>query len=128
MAVEEDIYSFLTGNAGVAALVGTRVYPLMLPQDCTLPAVAYRRVDTPRIYSHQGYSGLARPRFQFDCLAASYASASAVAEAVRSAFAGWREAYGGTAFVQGEQDVPWLEATEHFQVSVDVIIWHSENH
>lgn len=126
MAVEEDIFSFLTGNSAVAALVGRRVYPLTIPQDEDLPAVAYRRVDTPRIYSHDGYSGLARPRFQFDCVGTSYASASQVATAVRVAFAGWRAAFRGVAMAQNEVDVPWLEQTDRYQVSVDVIIWHNE--
>lgn len=126
MAVEQDIYAFLIANSGVAALVGTRIYPLMIPQDADLPAVAYRRIDTPRHYSHDGYSGLARPRFQFDCVGSSYSSARALAAAVRVAFQGWRALHRGVAMTQNEMDVPWLETTDRWQVSVDVIIWHHE--
>ena len=120
------MFAFMTGNSGVAALVGRRVYPLVIPQDEALPAVAYRRVDTPRVYSHDGYSGLARPRFQFDCVATSYAAAAELATAVRVALAGWRAAHGGVAMVQNEIDVPWMETTDRYQVSVDAIIWHHE--
>lgn len=126
MTIDEQIYAFLTADPDVAALVATRVYPVLIPQEAALPAVAYRRVDTPRTYSHDGYSGLARPRFQLDCVGESYASATAVATALRRAFERWHAAYGGSAMVQNQVDVPWLEQTGHYQVSVDVIIWHNE--
>ena len=65
MNIEEALYSKLTGDAGVAALVSTRIYPNVVPQDIALPAVAYQRISTVRDMAHDGPTGVAHARFQF---------------------------------------------------------------
>ena len=46
--IEEAIYGALTAHAGLSALVDDRVYPMVLPQDATRPAVTYMRVSGAR--------------------------------------------------------------------------------
>ena len=58
MAIEAGLYAHLVGSAGVTALVATRVYPLLVPQDATLPAIAYQRISGPRDHTHDGPSGV----------------------------------------------------------------------
>ena len=41
MAAEDSLYTLLSGNAGVTALVSTRIYPDVLPENCTYPAIVY---------------------------------------------------------------------------------------
>lgn len=64
---EDTLRSDLIGDAGVSALVGTRVYANVLPEGVTLPAIAYRTVSANRI----GGICLQR-RVQVDYYAASY--------------------------------------------------------
>lgn len=45
--IENALASRLSGFAGLAALVGARIYPILLPQDCPLPALTYKRVAAP---------------------------------------------------------------------------------
>jgi hypothetical protein len=90
MKIEEALYAHLTANAGVLALVSTRVYPLVIPQDIALPAIAYQRISGPRELAHDGPTGMARARIQITCQAATYTAAKAVAEAVRLALDGFR--------------------------------------
>lgn len=47
--VEQEIRARLLAHAGTAALVGTRVYPVKLPQTPTYPAITYYRVNTERV-------------------------------------------------------------------------------
>ena len=46
--VEENLYTLFTGSTAIAAVVGTRVYPVMAPQNATYPCLVYTRVSTPR--------------------------------------------------------------------------------
>lgn len=127
MAIEEDVRALLLAQAGIVALVGDRVWPALVPDSSDLPALGYFRVDTRRVYSHEGRSGLARPRFQLDCYAGTYAQVAALAAAVRAALDGWRAfAGGGAAFVENEMDATWLAGTGRFRRLIDVVIWHGE--
>jgi hypothetical protein len=83
--LEPRIFSILTGYTAVAAVVGTRVYPLVLPQKAALPAVSYLRVDGVQDSNLSGNSGLEVVRVQIDCWAETYAGAKALASAVSEA-------------------------------------------
>ncbi len=82
------IYSTLTNDATLAALVGSRVYPSKLPQAVTFPAVMFTRVGGPRDVHLSGASGSGRPRYRFDCWADTHDGAEAVFNALRDAMDG----------------------------------------
>jgi hypothetical protein len=108
MAIEAALYSYLTNHAAVKALIGSRLYPNVVPQDTTLPAVAYQVITATRSYHHQGQSAIATPRIQFTVEAASYSSANAVAAALRQALSGYRGYVGSVeicgAYLENEFD------------------------
>lgn len=85
--LEPRIVSALTGYTAVAALVGTRVYPLVLPQKAALPAVSYLRVDGVQDSNLSGNSGLEAVRVQVDCWGRTYAQAKGLADDVADAMA-----------------------------------------
>lgn len=72
-ALEQQIYSALTGDSGMQAVIGTRLYLVQLPQNPTYPCAAFQRVDTVPIYSHSPDSGeqaaVGWARYQFTCWA-----------------------------------------------------------
>lgn len=79
MSVETDVYDALTGDAGVSALVSARVYPQKLPEDVTLPAIAYRFIDSV------DYAGLKEVvRIQIDIYATTYSAVKSVRDALRT--------------------------------------------
>lgn len=110
MSVEQSIYSILSGNAGVTAIAGTRIRPIMVGNADGFPAVTYQRVTTSQRYSYGGNSNKATGRWQLNCLAATYAQAKNLAEAVKAAI----DTYSGTSgdfrlahvFVDDMQDLP----------------------
>lgn len=124
--LESVLYTYLTGYAGLVALVGTRVYPVQLPQEATLPALTYQRISGPRTHTQNGVSILARPRIQVDCWASSYAGAKAVATQVRLALDGHKAAGEVWASVL-DNDIDDLDAeTGRYRVIMDVLFWYQE--
>lgn len=108
MLIEEALYHFLTEDHSVALLASTRVYPLSIPQDIALPAVAYQRISGPRLVSHDGATELAGARFQITVQDDSYDGAKHLAEAIRRAVGGFRGVMGGGNGVQ--VDGVWVES------------------
>ncbi|MGB9780621.1 DUF3168 domain-containing protein [Caldanaerobacter sp.] len=126
MMLEQAIYGYVSTHAGVTALVGNRIYPLLLPQNPTYPAIVYSRVS--RIYE-KDLSGTVwnQSRIQFSCYAKKYSEAKAVAEQLRSAFRDYRGKIGDidimVADVTNEIDL-YEPDTALFNVSIDVLIKH----
>ena len=139
MLIEEAIFTRLCADAGVAALVEDRVYPVELPRPPRYPAVVYHRISTPREHTHDGSAKFASPRFQFDCLGGTFLEARRVHEAVRLALDGFKgtmgtESGGAGVEVHGsfcEDDRSDLETEADdelgvYSMSIDVVIEHAE--
>lgn len=124
--------AYLKGYAGLTALVSTRIYPQPLPQGATLPAVTYKRISTPRVMSHSGASGLAMPRFQFDCWSEDVLEARQVANQVRIALTAFRGTMGGAGGVSVQGGFPKNELGDYdptpgrYRAILDVVIHHQE--
>ena len=90
MAVEESIYTVLSGDATVSSLVSDRIRPDVIGEQDDLPAIAYFVLSSTR---HPDVctgvaDGLKRSVVQFSCWADTRDGASDLAEAVRSALGG----------------------------------------
>jgi hypothetical protein len=111
MSVSADLRTFLLADSALAALIGTRLHPLRLPQNPTLPAMTYQWVSGERAHALDGAVGLSSPRVQFDCWAGTYLQAEAVFEAFRKRLDGFRGDIGSTptkvqgAFFESERDM-----------------------
>ena len=89
--IEEALYAMLTADAAVAALVGTRVYPIPAPDQVVRPYIAYRRTGERVDRALGGPTGLVETTFELGCwaedttTAAGGAIARDLAAAVRAA-------------------------------------------
>lgn len=82
--IDAALFAWVTGNAGVSALIGARMYPTKLDQAATLPAISYQQVSEDRQgETLAGPSTVPAVLFQFDCWANTNAGARALARAVR---------------------------------------------
>ena len=127
MIIEEALFSHLSAFAGLTALVGTRIYPMLLPQQATLPAVTFMKVSNPYIRTFGSTIG-AQPRFQFSCWATTYLGAKAVADQIKAALDFYAGTMGGgvvvrAGLVENELD-DYDPETKRYHVPVDVILWH----
>lgn len=84
------LYDRLSGHAGLSALVSTRIYPNVAPQNVTVPFVTYRRVSAVRESGFGEDIGIVTSRFQLDMYAATYSGVRAIAEQVRAALQRYR--------------------------------------
>lgn len=128
--IESGLFTFLSTNAGLEALIGQRIYPLRIPENATLPALAYQKVSGPSEHSKDGDMSLNHPRFQLTCWADKYADAKAVRTAVMAALQSFANggSFGGGPVVDQiivENDADLHDpASLEFGASVDAIIWH----
>lgn len=127
MSLETDLRSKLLADAGVAAIVGTRVDWMERPQTSGLPAVVIQTIAQPRPQHMGGLMTFRQTRVQFDCFALKAKQAVELAEAVIAAIL--PASVGTTEFLRGFiNDVRDLgENTDSGFVHrrmVDAYIWH----
>ena len=130
--IEAEIVQLLAEDAPVLALVARRVYPLVLPQGTTLPAVTYQRISGIHEKLLDEPATLTRPRFQFTAHASTFLQARQVTNAVKAALNGRRAARSSTNIqhisVENEFDhynpaQPDMAAT--WSSYLDLVIWHT---
>lgn len=129
--MEEALRAILASDAGVAALVSSRVYWGLAPQSVTGDFLALYVVSGNRDYHMGGASGLRETRVQVDCWASSYGAAKTIARAVESAISGFSGSQSGKAFrgafINSERDdneSDTADTASRYRTSLDLIIWH----
>ena len=81
MTFAARFYTALAGNAGVSALVGTRIYPMLRTRGEVLPALVYTVISASPIATLNN-SGYADDIFSVSCDDVTYAGAQSLADAV----------------------------------------------
>jgi hypothetical protein len=85
MSMETALRSRLKNDAGVSALVGSRVDWTQRPQGTSAPCVVLTAIADNRDQHFQGFAGFRSTRIQIDCYAATKAVSVALREAIISA-------------------------------------------
>lgn len=126
---EELLITALEGDAAMQTHVGTtpssRIYPLVLPQSPTLPALTFQRISNARVNSFDAGGGIDNPRIQVDCWATTRKAARELAKEVKrvvensGALNAWL--ISDAEFYEDEVE-PRL-----YRVSMDFSIWLSES-
>ena len=125
MSIEETIFSRLSTFAGLIALVSTRIYPVIMPQGVTHPAVTYQLISGIREAAMGSDPGMVRARFQFTAWASTHLAARNVIKQVRLALERYRVATVEDCFVETEYDVFDEDAILHGR-GLDMIVHHTE--
>lgn len=132
--IETAIYSILTADDTILSLVSTKIYPKILPQSSTVPAITYNQISGPRGHTMSGPDGTVASRYQINCWDSTYAGAKAIAEAVRKELDG----YTGTVnsrqidsiMLDNEGDMPDgennINNVRRFGKMLDFIIFYQE--
>jgi hypothetical protein len=101
---EAAMRSVLIQDTAVAAVIGTRIFPVLAPISAALPYITYRRTGVSREQTLSGPMGVATTTLDMDIFAVTYEEARTIADLCRQALDGW----GGT-----------LENTEVKNVSLE---------
>jgi hypothetical protein len=121
--IEDVLYTRLSGYGGLTALVSTRIYPLLLPQDCPLPAIAYFKVSSVPAHAMGSDGDILTDRFQISCYAGSYKAVKALVVQVKACLSRYRAGTIKDILYDGEIDFFEPETLE-YHIPVDFIIYH----
>lgn len=105
-------------------ILGTRVYPINLPQEPKFPALTFVRISGfNRELHHAGAAQFAEARYQFDCFAADPQVAKKLAIAVAVLFHGKGHAGGGDKIWRGRvvNEIDFFDRDLGYRVSLDII-------
>lgn len=127
--VTEAVRSRLVAHAGTTALIGTRAWFYMLPQDPTLPAVTVQQISAVRPSAMGSDVGKAEGRIQTRACAANRAGVKALAEQIRAAL----QRFSGTVASTEIIDIRFANERENYEADVKVwtvdqdwMVWWSE--
>lgn len=137
MRAEKVVYTLLAASSALAAIVSTRIYPKVLPQDKTLPAITYEHISSvePGQIDASGQA-LVQSRIQVSAIAADggsgsgYAVCKSIIEAARAALLYQHGTIAGVYVASIVRDITGPdefdpEINAHMQ-TIDVIVTHFE--
>jgi hypothetical protein len=93
---ESVLRSALTASAAVAALIGTRIYPVLAPASAALPLVTWRRSGIQREQTLGAPMGMPRVNVEYSIYGTTYENAREIADAMRVVLDGYGGANGTT--------------------------------
>jgi len=120
--ISETLYSILSGAAGVTAIT-TGIFPSVVPQKATFPAVVYGKDSTRFQESFDGHNLLIATLFQIDCYGKTSAEAESLADAVKNALIDYRTSPVNRTRIDNEITL-FEPDTELHRVLLQFTIWH----
>lgn len=128
--IEGALKARLTGHAGVAAIVGTRVYRLQLPQGTALPAITLWTDGTPREHVMGGDCAKVGANVYVACWAEDDAAVEALAAQVRAALRNYAGTQLGVViancFLEDEHDDVEDDTRRH-RITLRFTVWYTES-
>ena len=125
--IDAEIYTRLTANTAVRAIVGTAIYPVHAPQNATPPWVRWQRISRTTDRALDLQEGLVETRIQFDCIGDTYTAARNLAVAVQAALQNWQSATAGVndaTCVNSRDYYEQIADKFYFTSALDFIITH----
>lgn len=128
---EAVLQRILVNVPAVSNLIGSRIYPNIVPQKAPMPSVTYQQISGPRLHDMQGAVGMCKARYQINCWADSYLGAKELAWAVRLTLDG----YGSEGTIKvihlaDEGDLPktspGIDGLTRYGKRLDFNIWFQE--
>lgn len=113
----------LREDARVSALVGNKVFALVIPQGTKLPCITFQRIGGMPANTLSGASGLEEIDLQIDVWARDYGEAKATAKAVRAAMPPSGPRF--SAHLIEDQDL-YEDGTNYFRVNMEFKVWFLE--
>lgn len=92
MIIEQVVAARLLAWSAIAALVGTRVEPVVIHSSSMYDTIVYRRLYGQRDYNLTGAEGVATVQLELMSWSQEYASARTLADEIRKALDAWSSA------------------------------------
>ena len=135
MDLLEAIYSYLSKNESVKSYIGDKLYPILLPQDCVLPAIVYAPVVTNYGLAHQADSGFVKQTIQITCHANTFKEARKLSRLIKKLLQDYRGDMSGlfieAVFIKTDFDIDGNSSlkfdVDEYMSSIEFEIHFNEN-
>lgn len=114
--IETDLIARIRSDTAIAALIGSRIYPLVAPEGATKPNITYQLLSSERDRHLLGPSGLVHSTYQFDCWANTMDAARPLAEFLRLRLDNYAAITTGTHEIQR---IKLVNALDNWEFAVD---------
>lgn len=129
--LEIQVKNLLQANAAVSGLVGSRIYPLVAPQESAYPRIVYQRVSTKAIQTLGGITNLNESLLQLTSWGDTYNSARSLADIVKTSIHGYLSTGSGIKSIRINNDMSNLNdplvgggsQKPAYQIAQDYFIW-----
>lgn len=132
MLAEAAAYALLSGAGSVTGIVGTRIYPVQVPQGQSTPAIAYELISavTQGALDASAPTHLTRSRIRVNLLGKDFDQVRTLRTAVVGALRHQRGTFGGTevhaVFLDYEGPVAFDQPLDLYTRPVDFIFLHQQ--
>ena len=124
------LVAHLEAHAGLSSLVGARIYPQILPQNGTLPAVVYQLISRTGADTRTEAAGLVATRWQFDVNGRTYAATVSTMVQLKLALESFTNSDPRVdhLFLDTERDdtEPEFDENNYYRRIIDIMVWHEE--
>lgn len=128
--IDQNVYTFLSAQAGITSIVSTRIYPLILPSSPAYPAVTYRDEGHDPAESFTGSDELTRSDYFIDAWSSTPEGATTLETAIKTALKNHSGAFGGITILRSTistiQGMVYEDSVEAYRKTVLFTIWHQE--
>lgn len=135
MDICEALYKHLSTYKPLTDIVGFRIYPILLPQNCMLPAIVYSPVIANYDSALQGDTGFVRQTIQIVCHHKTYKKARTISRLVKKSLQDLRGNMGGlfieAVFIKSDYEVNGNSSlkfdTEEYMSGIEFEFHFNEN-
>lgn len=135
MDLLEAIYSYLSKDETLKTKIDTRLYPILLPQDCVLPAIVYAPVVANYDSALQGDTGYVKQTIQITCHGKTFKEARKLSRLIKKMLQDYRGDMNGlfieAVFIKTDFDVNGNSSlkfdVEEFMSAIEFEIHFNEN-
>ena len=94
--IQEAIYSILSNDAAVTALISNRIYHLTISQNSPAPCISYSINEGPEDETFDGQGDFRQDDLQIDCWASTYTEALQLATVIKAVLKNYSGVVAGT--------------------------------
>jgi hypothetical protein len=110
--LQTGLFALLSGNAAIAAIAGSSIFPVTVPESTPMPALTYQIVGGNSMAT-LNTSGLQKLRMQFDCYGNDYLTAATLRETLRQALNGFVGQLADGTFLQNAELIQNIDFFEN---------------
>jgi len=128
--IADNLYAYLTSQAGITNIASTRIYPVILPQEPTYPAITYNDDDSNYTETFSGQTDHVQSIYQLDAWDNTYAGSVALGNAISAALKNKSGSFGGITIqrctVLSGPIMAYEDSVEAYRQTYIFSIWHNE--